>query len=276
MPQPTCFAANLSYTKATKQGGAAKVFFVWVMGMSMLVNFLLLLCADQLTGHLTVFGRTVAAALFGGLYAGCCVIPGFYFLGNILWRMVHFGFISVIAYGISAGTFRRGLTFTFLSLALGGAMVGIGNGGATGAVAVAALLLILSYFGFRGQTDRVSYVPVELVFREKQVKLTALQDTGNTLRDPITGRSVLVVGADAAQKLTGLTKEQLQNPVETMGAIPGLQLIPYRSVGNRGFLLALRLQNVRIGKWQGSSLVAFAPEGLGSEGVYQALTGGNV
>ena len=173
------------------------------------------------------------------------------------------------------GTFRMGLIFSFLSSALSGAMENIGKGNGAG-IAIAAVLLILSYFGFGGRPDGTGYVPIELNYMGKLLRLTALQDTGNTLRDPITGRSVLVVGADAAHQLTGLTKEQLQNPVETMGAIPGLQLIPYSSVASRGFLLALRLQNVRIGKWQGSSLVAFAPEGLGSEGAYQALTGGNV
>ncbi len=252
------------------------MYFAWVIGMNAFVNFLLLLCADRLTGHLTNLGRTAAAAIFGGFYAGCCLIPGFYFLGNFFWRVVHFGFVSVIAYGICKSTLHKGITFTLLSLALGGAMVAVGKGGAAGAVAIAAILLILSYLGFGGRINGVSYVPVELALGGNQVKLTALQDTGNTLRDPITGRSVLVVGADTARKLTGLTYEQLRNPVETLGAIPGLQLIPYNSVGGRGFLLALRLQNVRIGKWQGSSLVAFAPEGLGSEGMYQALTGGIV
>ena len=33
-------------------------------------------------------------------------------------------------------------------------------------------------------------------------------------------------------------------------------------------------KNVKIGNWQGSTLVAFAPESLSAEGAYQALTGG--
>ena len=231
------------------------MYLVWVGVMNAVVNLLLLLCADRLSGHITSYVRTALAAILGGIYASACLLPGFYFLGNLMWRIVSFGLIALAAYGMSADTFRKGLVFAFLSL---------------------VLLLILSYFGFGGRRDGTIYVPIELNYMGKLLRLTALQDTGNTLRDPITGRPVLVVGADAAHKLTGLTKEQLQNPVETMGAIPGLQLIPYSSVDRRGFLLALRLQNVRIGKWQGSSLVAFAPEGLGSEGAYQALTGGNV
>jgi len=116
---------------------------------------------------------------------------------------------------------------------------------------------------------------VELSYGDKRVQLTALRDTGNTLRDPVTGRQVLVVDASTAGKLTGLSVQQLKKPVESVTALPGLRLIPYRAVGQAGgLLLALKIPQAKIGSWQGSALVAFAPEGLGSDGTYQALTGG--
>ena len=100
---------------------------------------------------------------------------------------------------------------------------------------------------------------------------------GNRLTDPVTGQSVLVADDRSAQTLLGLTRQQLRSPVETVasGAVPGLRLVPYRAVGQAaGLLVAIRLDKVRIGKWEGSSLVAFAPEGL--DGNYRALTGGTV
>ena len=117
-------------------------------------------------------------------------------------------------------------------------------------------------------------IPVELTYGAQTVRLTALRDTGNSLRDPITGKPVLIVGADIAEKLTGLSPAALRDPVRTMGSLPGLRLIPYRTVGNTGFLLALRIPSVKIGNRQGSALVAFSPHILGSG--YQALTGGTV
>ena len=87
---------------------------------------------------------------------------------------------------------------------------------------------------------------------------------------------MLIVSSGPAQVLTGLTKQQLRDPVHTMGTIPGLRLIPYRTIGQTGLLLALQIPAVRIGSWQGSSLVAFAPEGLCADGTYEALTGGMV
>jgi stage II sporulation protein GA (sporulation sigma-E factor processing peptidase) len=162
-------------------------------------------------------------------------------------------------------------------MALGGIALGVGNGGLGSLVAAAAGISLICAVGFREKLGSVSYVPVYLSYGGKSVRLTALCDTGNTLRDPVTGRSVLVVGADVAQQLTGLTKQQLQSPVQTMSQAPlsGLRLVPYHAVGqDSGLLLALRMQDVIIGKWKGSSLVAFAPQGLSMEGNYQALTGG--
>ena len=107
----------------------------------------------------------------------------------------------------------------------------------------------------------------------------ALCDTGNQLRDPVTGEHVLVVGAQVAGELLGLTARQLANPADTLmtAKIQGLRLIPYTTVGrSRGLLLAVRMKDIRVDGRRTDALVAFAPEGLGENGGYQALTGGRV
>ena len=250
------------------------VYLDGVLLLNFLVDFLLLLAASRLCGFPVRIARAAAGGALGALYAVFCLLPGFAFLGNLLWRTVSLWAMATIAYGFSQSALRRGLVFAFLSFALGGAVMGIGKGGILGIVCAAGVLCLLCCVGFRGRLGVNTYLPVELSYGEKRLKLTALRDTGNTLCDPVTGQQVLVVGADVAQKLTGLTPHQLKTPVESVGAIPGLRLIPYHSVGGCGFMLALRLQGVKIGSWKGSTLVAFAPEGLNKEGAYQALTGG--
>lgn len=247
-----------------------------VMLLNFLVNFLLLIGAGRFCGCPVCIWRIALGSGLGSIYAGVCMMPGFYFLGNILWRLICLALVALIAYGLSVSGLRRGLIFSFLSLALGGVVLGVDSGGILGVICGAGLICWLCCFRFAGHSVRTAYVPVELNYGQKHMQLTALQDTGNTLRDPITGRQVLVVGADVAGELLGLTKQQLQNPVESVGILPGLRLIPYRSIDKCSFLLALRLQDVKIGQWQGSTLVAFAPEGLSAEGTYQALTGGLV
>lgn len=120
-------------------------------------------------------------------------------------------------------------------------------------------------------------LPVELHYNSEKVCIWALRDTGNSLKDPISGNPVLVVGPKVASKLFGLTQKQLENPVESLTDLPGFRLIPYHTIGQEsGLLLGMRLQNIKIGNWQGSSIVAFAPCGLGERQTYQALTGGNI
>lgn len=252
------------------------VYLNGVILLNFLVDFLLLMAAGRLCGYQASIGRTAAGAVLGGLYAGACLLPGFYFLGNFLWRTVSLCAMAVITYGYSRSGIQRGIVFAFLSLALGGAVMGLGMGSFLGVVSAAGIVLLLCFFGFGGRVGGTHYIPVDLTYGENHLCLTALQDTGNMLRDPVTGQQVLVIGADAAQKLLGLTREQLQMPVESVGSMPGLRLIPYHSVGGSGFLLAMRLQKVRIGSWKGSCLVAFAPDGLSRDGAYQALTGGTL
>lgn len=252
-----------------------QIYLDVVILLNFLVDFLLLLGTNRLCGHPPRPGRAALSAALGGVYAGVCLIPGFSFLGNTLWRTVSLGMMACIAFGFSKSALRRGVVFALLSMALGGVALGLNSRGFWSIAVSACCVCLLCTVGFRGKLCTQTYVPVELFYSGKRVYLTALQDTGNTLRDPITGRPVLVVGADVAQRLTGLTVEQLRKPVESVGTIPGLRLIPYRAVGQEGgLLLALKLQQVKIGTWRGSSLVAFAPEGIGSEGAYQALTGG--
>ncbi len=249
------------------------VYLDLVVLLNFAVDFLLLLGTNRLAGYPPGAGRAALAAALGGIYAGACMLPGFSFLGNSLWRLVFLGLMGVLAFGWNPSALRRGVLFVLASMALGGFALGLGSRGFWSLAAAAGGLCLLCFLGFRGKNGK-SYVPVELHYGETHLCLTALRDTGNALRDPITGQQVLVVGGETATRLTGLTRQQLAAPVEAIDALPGLRLIPYRAVGQSGgLLLALRLQQVKIGKWQGSSLVAFAPDKIG-DGEFQALTGG--
>ena len=183
--------------------------------------------------------------------------------------------MAVIAFGWNRSAFRRCGVFVMLSFALGGLAASIGKGNMVSLLLSAAVMWLLCRIAFGGAVGGREYVQVEISEGENAVTLTALRDSGNTLGDPITGESVLVIGSAAAEKLTGLTVAQLSAPLENMGSIPGLRLIPFRAVGcGNGMLLAKRFDQVTIGGKRRKVMVAFAPEGLGEGQMYQALTGG--
>ncbi len=251
------------------------VYLDLVMLLNFLVDLLLLVGTNRLAGYPPGFLRCALAAVLGGVYGGACLLRGFAFLGSFLWRMVSLGFMSVLAFGTGTGAMRRTMLFVLLSFALGGVALGLGNGGFWGLVSAGATVCALASLGFWGKQGQ-HFRQYTLAWGERRVTVTALEDTGNGLKDPVTGEPVLILGPAAAQNLTGLTREQLRCPVETLaaGAIPGLRLIPYRAVGQaQGMLLALKVRGER----DRPVLVAFAPEGLGEGmGEFEALTGGLV
>ena len=252
------------------------VYLDMVMVLNFLVDFLLILGTNRLTGYPPGTGRAVGAGALGSFYAALCLVPGFRFLGNLWWRGVFLMLMAVIAFGWDLSALRRGSVFVLLSMALGGIAGGLQVRHFSAVCLCAVLLWLLCRMGFGGQQGVQEYVPVELTWRGQTIQLMALRDTGNTLRDPLTGESVLICGADVGERLLGLPRKAFLDPTGTMAAeiLPGARLIPYRSVGQpAGLLLALRLKDVKVGSQRINPLVAFAPQEIGGS-CYQMLTGG--
>ena len=283
LAQPGCrqsdrlFGLRRVYWEQTKGGVRLVVYLDIVMLLNFLVDFLLLLGTNRLSGFPLGPGRSAAGALLGGVYSGACMLPGFRFLGNGLWRTVSLACIAALAFGLGRSAWKRGGVFVLLSMAMGGVALSLGKGSILSLALSALSIWLLCGVSFGGTVGGQEFVPVEIPGREGPVRLTALKDTGNTLRDPITGEPVLVIDHVTAALLTGLTESQLASPIETLalGTVPGLRLIPYRAVGcSSGMLLGMRFEKVKIGTRVQSAVIAFAPGGLGGGSMYQALIGG--
>ena len=250
------------------------VYSILVGMVSLAVNFLLLLGTNRLLGSASNLCSIGIGATVGATHSMLCILSGFRLFGGLLWNILFLLLSGLIAFGPCIRSLGKCLLYILLTMALSWLTTGTGGGiwmGLTGAVGIFFLCIRL----VEQRNVGSELMPVELHYEMERVSVWALRDTGNSLIDPITGNPVLVVGPKVAEKLLGLTQEQLENPVESVGVLPGLRLIPYRTVGcPNGLLLGMRLPNIKIGNWQGSSIVAFAPCGLGERQTYQALTGG--
>ena len=249
-----------------------------VMLLNMAVQYLLLLGTNRLFRRPTVWLAALLGSAAGGLYAGICLLQQFRFLSGSVFHFLLLVGIGILSFGFCTDGLRRIAVYILLNMALEGIIVGLGADSLWYCAIAVAILGILYLVGFNGKKGSGNYIPVEMIYGGKQIRVTALQDTGNFLTDPLTGQSVLIVDPAVACTITGLSRQQLRNPLDAIvnAAIPGLRLIPYRTVGQgNAFLLALRMQ-VKLGDQKGSSLVAFAPEEFGQGNTYQALTGGIV
>lgn len=255
------------------------VYLDLVMGLNFAVDLLLILGTNRLAGFPAGFLRAAGAAALGAVYAAACMVPRFSFLGSTFWRLVFLGMMGMLAFGLNKSAWKRTGIFILLSMAMGGIALGLGSAEIPVLILSALGVWLLSRFCFGGRVGGREYVPITVKEGDQSVSVIALRDTGNTLRDPITGEQVLVLDSNAAARLLRLSEEQLRSPLETMmkNSGRGLRLIPYSAVGQPGgMLLAKRFENVRIGEKQGSALVAFAPDRIGVGQMYQALAGGSV
>lgn len=205
-------------------------------------------------------------------------MPGFGFLGEIHWQIVSSVLCCVVAFGLEKGLLRRSVLLILLRLAMEGIALGFGKGGFWALVMAALSICLMCIMGMDGRPGR-QYLPITITHRGRSLQLTALVDTGNTLRDPVSGLPVLVADAEAAWKLLKLTEKELRHPVESLatGGCPGLRLIPYSAVGQeRGMLLGLRVDQLLIDGRAEDMIVAFAPQPIGGGGKFQALAGGHL
>lgn len=273
--KPTSFEVMVCYIVANGRWDMA-VYLEGVVLLNTLVDFLLILATNQLTGAPKRLGSAVRASILGGVYAGFCLLPEFRFLNHGVWQTVFLGLLVWLAFGWTGMGFRRGVVFVLLTMTLGGLTAGTGLSDFLGICICAGLLWVLCRVGLSGHAASGDLVAVELNYRGRHVSLAALRDTGNTLRDPLTGEQVLVCGADVGEELTGISQSRFAEPAQLVlsGELPGIRLISYRTVGLNGSLLpVLRLRGCVVNGVKTDPLVAFAPEIIGGE-TYRMLTGG--
>ena len=248
------------------------VYLDRVFLLNLLVDYLLLLSAAQLSGRTLSRLRLLLCAAGGGLYAAATFLPGCGFLRGPLCQLAAGGAMALCAF---RGRRRPALLFLLLSGGLAGFVLALGlwAGSPTallhriyrgemnwplllGAALCFYLLLrlLLGQGARHGGGERLK-VTISVCGRKQTV--TALHDTGNTLRDPVSGRPALVLEREAAEDLwppdvaavlaSPLPPEEKMARLHRLGATVTFTLLPFRSVGvPSGLLLAARSDYIEI------------------------------
>ena len=174
--------------------------------LDLAVNYCLLACAARLDGGAVRRRRLALAAGLGAGYGVLTLLPGLGALGHPVGAALAAAGMLLAAYGPSDRLLRRGALFLVLSCAFGGVLVlvSLARGGSAGAggllgpslgmrgiliaaaLSYGALSLALGRQFSKTQAEG-GLCPLTLTKGEKTLRLLALIDTGNTLRDPLTG-----------------------------------------------------------------------------------------
>lgn len=109
---------------------------------------------------------------------------------------------------------------------------------------------------------------VRLFTEDGQYSLKALLDTGNVLKDPVSGEMVSVIGKDTAMQIfQGMTTRRMTGL--------GLRYIPYRSVGGEGVMPIVRVEKmcVQLGaeRWIMRPIIGISGQKIEERQEYQMI-----
>ncbi|MDY3248757.1 MAG: sigma-E processing peptidase SpoIIGA, partial [Candidatus Choladocola sp.] len=131
-----------------------------------------------------------------------------------------------------------------------------------GVVFAVIILRMAASWNAKQKMKRNIIVPVKLQWGERTEEFSGLIDTGNHLREPLTGRPVSILDGTAAEKLLGQDWEQRK----------GYCLIPYHSIGaKQGWMKGVTADCMWV-KVQGRDLMFQKPVLAVCEGAVSAGT----
>ena len=230
--------------------------------LNLVIDYLLLRCTASVCSLSLKRRRYLAGALIGAVFSVAVYLPGCAFLTSPAVKLSVAGAMALAAYGCEKSLVRCLLTFLIVSAAFGGFIWCITLMGGYPAFDMRTLILSFSLcyallwlaFRFRTAHSDRQLVSVELRYMDKTAVFTAMTDTGNDLRDPISGEKVMVVCPHALGAIFDRFGElPFNDPVKLterwndIAELRGkLRLIPYRSVGESGMLPAFRADSITI------------------------------
>lgn len=265
------------------------VYVEELFGLNLAIDYFLLLGTAKVCALPLRRRRYAASAALGSVWCCLALLPGLSWLGSGVMKTVLAVGICLAAFGREGRLWRSFGVFLGLSALFGGAVwaAGLQRGvwRADGClVRLDMRVLALSF--------AVCWAGIGLVFRRaaakcerelpdvcidrhgRSVTLRALRDTGNDLRDPLTGRRVLVAESDALAPLFDKAERRAlkSEATEAVLRLQGFHLIPYASLGGSGLLLCFRPERVTVnGEARDDLAVALAPTALDPDGEYRAI-----
>lgn len=240
------------------------------------MDFLAFFVLSRLFLRRMAYGRAILASAFGGVYAVLTLflpLHGFYLLlSDAAVCMAMCAIFSVRKGDAVRDVFGEMLAFTGISMAMGGIMtaaytflgkIGIpemipeGEEGLSpwlffilAVIGSGATLLGGDMFGKRRVTKQC-YAKVTLFCRCQRFR--AVVDTGNALRDPITGIPAAVLSVKAAERLMPeiFPEARTLSPGECLSRLPEAyraraRLLPAKTVTGEGLLLAFRPERFEL------------------------------
>ena len=241
--------------------------------VNLLINYVILILEAKLLNLRIKRKRLILSALMGSFYSIFIFFDQINLLLSLFIKLLMSITIILIAYGfINTRSFVKSIvTFYFINFIFGGIIfciwyfispkgIFIKNGIVYFDISPTFLILstVVIYFSIRiyqyflGENDlHNSFCDLEILNNGKIVKLFAKVDTGNSLKEPFSNKSVIVAEYGSLKDiLPPEVKNYIQDNVEDWTAkgkkTSLLRVIPYSTVSGEGLLPAFTPEKVTI------------------------------
>lgn len=235
--------------------------------VNLFVNYVLLLCSSMIMKKHTQRLRILLGAAIGAFYGFVVFLPELPSLAEFALRIATTVLIVLGAFGYKnlPSFLRSFFTFFAVSFAFGGIMlvlwvtvapIGmIYNNGAvyfdidlavlaiSTVVSFAVVSLIAHFTARRAPKDSIALVKIS--YKGKEVKLTALVDTGNSLCETFSGYPVVLGEAESLEKIMPDAVRAFIDG-DDVSSSPEMRLVMHKTVSGTGVLPVFRPDYIEV------------------------------
>ena len=256
-----------------------------LLALNFMMNSALLYLTARLTGRELKMFRLAAGGFLAALYSLVIFLPEAHFVYSWVGKIGASVLIVVFTFrprrsmelARLCGAFFLSSFFlagTVFALYFFGSTPAVVQGGVfyiapphpgmlfTGVLVAFLLLVGVWHFSERQRRNKGLRFRLTLYHAGQEVRLGALVDTGNQLRDPISGRPLNVASFQAIRNLLPVTLQEAymrcEDPISSLGSLAGDEaglfgVVPFRSLENSGMLVTFRPEKVILQEDCGST-----------------------
>lgn len=258
------------------------VYAEYLILENFIINYIILYVTKKFTRSETSIIRLITAALIGAVYTLVVFYPSLRFMTRFLVKFSISVLIIIVAFNpVKLNRFVKLITtFYVVSFIFAGAALALFYFTQTNTILergvfyisdfpakILALAVILSwilikytwgYIQIKINKSKI-FIPITIKYNEQEISITALLDTGNSLKDPISESPVIIVQFSAIRELLpteiqGIFTKYQENNLGMISKIMTkncynmkFRLIPYKSLGKEnGMLLGFKPDKVLI------------------------------
>jgi stage II sporulation protein GA (sporulation sigma-E factor processing peptidase) len=282
-----------------------------LVAVNLVMNVVIILATGRIVGIHPTWGRILAGALFGALTSLAMLLPeGFFLRWTFVKIVVSLCMIGIVFYPLAwrrwplvlavfyfisfmlGGTVLAFLYFTDASTYLTNGIFSMQHASWITLISAAALFLIWGQWLWGRLGTRFwqakYFVPIRVVLSDTHVQTTALIDSGNGLRDPISRLPVTIIEyecvkpllpAEVTKKFDVTEEHDWINILQEMPHewVSRLHILPFSSLGKRsGLLIGFRPDRIVVEDNGAETIrtdviIGMCNRNLSSQGEYHAL-----